>query len=82
MLLKEAIADYLLYLQHEQGASVNTIRSYRSSLYHFQRWVEAQALPSSTIMDTIVPLAGHYSYAPGEQGRRPRSRLRLRFPLR
>lgn len=35
MLLKEAIADYLLGLQHEQGTSVNTIRSYCTSLRRF-----------------------------------------------
>ena len=42
MPLKEAIADYLLYLQYEQGALVSTIRSYRPSLHRWEdgRWNE------------------------------------------
>lgn len=45
MLLREAVADYLLYLEHEQNASRETIRTYRPSLRRFLEWVQANGHP-------------------------------------
>src|SRR4051794_11193761 len=82
MLLREAVEDYLLYLQHEQNASVETIRSYRPSLLRFLAWVQANGHPVATIQDITTPLARRYLYSLSEAGLRPRSRLRLWIPVR
>lgn len=82
MLLREAIEDYLLYLQHEQSASKATIRTYRPSLRRFLEWVQANGHPIPTIQDITTPLARRYLYSLSEQGLRPRSRLRYWLPLR
>jgi len=82
MLLREAIEDYLLYLQHEQSASKETIRTYRPSLRRFLEWVQANGHPIPTIQDITTPLARRYLYSLSEQGLRPRSRLRYWLPLR
>lgn len=82
MLLREAIEDYLLYLQHEQSASKETIRTYRPSLRRFLEWVQANGHPVPTIQDITTPLARRYLYSLSEQGLRPRSRLRYWLPLR
>lgn len=82
MYLKEAIEDYLLYLQHERGASVNTLRSYRPSLRRFLRWLEDQGHVRPRLADVTPALARRYLYHLGELGLRPRSRLRLWVPLR
>jgi site-specific recombinase XerD len=82
MLLKEAIEDYLLYLQHEQSASRETIRTYRPSLRRFLEWVQANGQPVPTIQEITTPLARRYLYHLSEQGLRPRSRLRYWLPVR
>jgi site-specific recombinase XerD len=71
MLLKEAIEDYLLTLQHEQNAALETIRTSRPSLRHFLEWVQANGHPVPTIHDVTTPLARRYLYHLSEQGLRP-----------
>lgn len=82
MLLKEAIEDYLLYLQHEQSASPATIRTYRPSLRRFLEWVQENGCPCPTVQDINTPLARRYLYHLSERGLRPRSRLRYWLPVR
>jgi site-specific recombinase XerD len=82
MLLKEAIADYLLYLEHERSASRETIRTYRPSLRRFLEWVEENGHPVPTIRDITTPRGRRYLYHLSERGLRPRSRLRLWIPIR
>lgn len=82
MLLKEAVEDYLLYLQHERSASKETIRTYRPSLRQFVAWVETNGPACPTIQDVTTPLARRYLYSLSERGLRPRSRLRYWLPVR
>lgn len=82
MLLKEAVEDYLLYLQHERSASKETIRTYRPSLRRFVEWVETNGPSLATVQDVTTALARRYLYHLSEQGLRPRSRLRYWLPVR
>lgn len=82
MYLREAVEDYLLYLQHEQCASPETIRSYRPSLRRFLDWLRKNGHPSPRVDEITTPLARRYFYYLNEQGLRPRSRLRLWIPIR
>jgi site-specific recombinase XerD len=82
MLLKEAIEDYLLYLEHERSASRETLRTYRPALRRFREWVQANGHPVPTLTDITTPLARRYLYHLSELGLRPRSRLRYWLPLR
>src|SRR4051812_7986293 len=82
MYLREAVEDYLLYLQHERCASPETIRSYRPSLRRFLDWLAENGHPPPKIGEITTPLARRYFYHLSERGLRPRSRLRLWVPLR
>lgn len=82
MYLKEAIEDYLLYLEHEQSASKETLRSYRPSLRRFADWLRENGHPVPRLEAITTPLARRYLYHLNELGLRPRSRLRLWIPVR
>lgn len=82
MLLREAIEDYLLYLQHERSATPATLRTYRPSLRRFLEWAKANGQPQPTIHDITTAFARRYLYHLSELGLRPRSRLRYWLPLR
>lgn len=82
MVLKDAIQDYLLYLQHEQNASPETLKCYRNSLRRFSDWLRDNGHPAASLADITTPLARRYLYFLNEQGLRPRSRLRLWTPIR
>lgn len=82
MYLREAVEDYLLYLQHEQCASPETLRSYRPSLRRFLDWLRENGHPAPKVGDITTALARRYFYHLSERGLRPRSRLRLWIPIR
>ncbi|MFN3651279.1 MAG: tyrosine-type recombinase/integrase [Armatimonadota bacterium] len=82
MFLSDAVHDYLLYLQHEQNASPQTVRCYRNALGRFADWLRENGHPAATLADITPPLARRYLYHLNETGLRPRSRLRLWTPIR
>ena len=82
MFLKDAVQDYLLYLAHEQNASVQTVRCYRNALRRFSDWLRDNGHPAATLADITPPVARRYLYHLNESGLRPRTRLRLWTPIR
>lgn len=79
MLLNDVCRDYLLALQHEQSATVTTVRTYRSYLNGLLRWMR-ENLPTEapTLDDFNTPALRRYFYASAAQGLRHRT-LRGRF---
>lgn len=75
MTLKDTLNDYLLYLQHEQGAALNTRQSYAAGLREFLRWTMAEGgfTTEPTIQDFHVALLRRYLYHLGGRGLRPRT---------
>ena len=76
MFLKDAVEEYLLYLQHERSGSHNTLKSYAGSLQRFANWLAANGTPNPPVVEITTLLARRYLYHLSEQGLRPRTRLR------
>jgi site-specific recombinase XerD len=82
MKLHDAARDYLAYLRHEQGATATTIRTYKSGLNSFLRWMQENGHPDPSTFDFNAATLRRYLYVHSEKGLRPRT-LRGRFhPLR
>lgn len=82
MFFKDAIEEYLLYLQHERSASPNTQKCYRISLQRFSEWLAAQGFENPPVTGVTTSMARRYLYHMNEVGLRPRTRLRNWAPIR
>jgi integrase/recombinase XerC len=80
--LKDAVEEFLLYLQHERSASPNTLKSYRYSLRRFTLWLDENGHADIAVAEITTSLARRYLYHLNEVGLRPRSRLRQWAPIR
>lgn len=79
MLLQDAIHDYTLFLKNEQRATTTTIRTYKSYLNTFLRWMQENVRPEPTLQDLTTPTLRRYYYGLCENNLRPRTlRGRLR----
>ena len=78
MTLKDAAADYLQFLRHEQGATATTCRTYANGLRSFLRWLDENGHPNASTFDLSTPTLRRYQYDLSARNLRPRT-LRGRF---
>ena len=73
MTLKSLMEDYLRYVLHERGLSVNTHKSYQSQLRHYHKWLTENGYPEPEKECLAVTVLRRYLYYLSEKGLRPRT---------
>ena len=73
MLLSDGIKDYLLFLQHEQGAAKTTLKAYRARLHNLTAWLASNGYPDPTLETFATPILRRYLYSLSGRGLRPRT---------
>ena len=82
MTLQDTLDDYLRYLQHEQGATKTTCKSYHAYLQAFHRWLMENGYPQPALTDFNAATVRRYFYAVSGKGLRPRTMYTTIIPLR
>lgn len=70
-LLKDTVADYLIYLRVEQGAAKTTVKTYGPHLRHFLLWMQANGYPQPVLSDLSPVLLRRFLFSLGERNLRP-----------
>lgn len=82
MKLDTTLSDFLLYLKHEQGATLTTFKQYQSYLHHFLNWIETNGYPDADLSAFHTASLRRFLYYLSEKGLRPRTVRGYFHPLR
>ena len=78
----ESIEDYLKFLQHEQGATKTTYKSYHAYLRNYHQWLTENGYEEPTLNDFNDATVRRFFYWISSKGLRPRSIYGYMCPLR
>lgn len=69
--VSQAIADYLIYLRIEQGATKATAKTYGPHLRHFLRWMQENGYSAPTLDDLSPLVVRRFLFTLAERNLRP-----------